>query len=52
MRRVPISPPHGMVHTHLLRGDAFDEAYSGEDADELCDIRKHHYSEFTHAHLL
>ena len=52
MRRVPIFPPHGMFHAHLLKGDALDEACLGEDADELCDMRKHRYSEFTCAHLL
>ena len=52
MRRVPISPPYGIFHTYLLRGDGLDEACLGEDADELCDRRKRRYSEFTRAHLL
>ena len=52
MRRVPVSPPNNMFHTHLFRGDALDEACLGEDADELCDRRKCRYSEFAHAHLL
>ena len=52
MRRVPIYPPHGIFHTHLLRGDALDEAYLGEDADELYDRRKHRYIKFACAHLL
>ena len=52
MRRVLISPPHGMFHTHLLRGAALARACEGEDSDELCDKRKHHYLKFAHAHLL
>ena len=52
LRRVPTSPPHGMFYTHLLRGDALNEACTGEDADELCDRSKHRYSEFTRTHLL
>ena len=49
---MPFSPPNGMFHTHLLRGDALDKAYLGKDIDELCDRREHRYSEFAHAHLL
>ena len=52
MRRVPAFPPHGIFHTHLLRGDALDEACLGEDADELRDRSKHRYSEFARTHLL
>ena len=52
MRRVPVSPPHGMFYTHLLRGDALDEACLGEDTDELSNKRKRHYLEFARAHLL
>ena len=52
MRRVPIFPPHGIFHTHLLRGDSLDDSCLGEDVDELCDRRKHRYLEFTHAYLL
>ena len=52
MRRVPISPPHDMFLTHLLEGAALDKACLGEDTDELCDRRKHRYSDFSHAHLL
>ena len=52
MRRVHLHPPHGMFLTHLLEGAALDEAYLGEDVDELCDRRKHRYSEFAHTQLL
>ena len=52
MRRVPISPPYGMFHTHLLRGDAIDEVCLREDADEFWDKSKRRYSEFARVHLL
>ena len=41
-----------MFHTYLLKGDALDEAYVGEDADEFLDRRKGRYADFAHAHLL
>ena len=52
MRRVPVPPPHGIFHDHLLRGDTLDELCSGEDVDELYNRRKCRYSEFARAHLL
>ena len=36
-RWVPVPPPHGMFHGHLLRDEAIDEACEGMDADELLD---------------
>ena len=52
LRRVPVPPPHGMFHTHMLRGDALDEAWSKEDADEFRDRSKRRYSKFARTHLL
>ena len=51
-RRVPIPPPHGMFHGHLLRDEALNEACEGEDADKLLDQRKGRYADFFHTHLL
>ena len=51
-RRVPLPPPRGMFHAHLLKGDALDEACAGEDVDELLDRRKGRYSDFACTHLL
>ena len=51
-RRVPVPPPRGMFHTHLLRGDALDEACEGMDADKLLDRRKGRYADFARTHLL
>ena len=51
-RRVPVAPPRGMFHTHLLRGEALAAAYQGIDADELCDKSKRRYHEFARAQLL
>ena len=50
--RVPVAPPRGMFHAHLLRGDALDAARRGADADELRDRSKRRYQEFARAHLL
>ena len=52
MRRVNVSPPRGIFHAHLLRGDAFDAACMRVDVDELCNRRKCHYFEFDLTHLL
>ena len=51
-RRVPVAPPRGMFHTHLLRGEALAIAYQGTNADEVCDRSKRRYLEFTRAQLL
>ena len=51
-RRVPIPPPHGMFHGHLLRDEALDEACEGVDVDELLDRRKGRYVDFVRTHLL
>ena len=51
-RRVPVAPPRGMFHTHLLRGEALAAAFRGTDADELCDRSKRRYLEFARAQLL
>ena len=51
-RRVPIPPPRGMFHAHLLRGDALDKACAGMDADELLDRIKGRYVDFSRTHLL
>ena len=51
-RRVPVPPPRGMFHGHLLRGDALDEACEGTDADEFLDRRKGRYIDFAYTHLL
>ena len=51
-RRVPVLPPHGMFHGHLLRDEALDEACEGMDADELLDLRKGQYVDFACTHLL
>ena len=51
-RRVPVPPPRGIFHAHLLRGDALDEACEGMEADELLDWKKGRYTDFTRTHLL
>ena len=51
-RRVPVPPPRGMFHGHLLRDEALDEACEGMDADELLDRRKGQYTDFARTHLL
>ena len=51
-RRVPVTPPCGMFHAHLLRGEALAAALQGTDADELCDRSKRRYHEFVRAQLL
>ena len=51
-RRVPVAPPRGMFHAHLLRGEALAAALQGTDADELCDRSKRRYHEFARAQLL
>ena len=51
-RRVPVPPPHGMFHGHLLRGDALDEACEGTDADEFLDRRKGRYTDLARTQLL
>ena len=51
-RRVPITPPCRMFHTHLLRGEPLATAFRGTDADELCDRSKRRYLEFARAQLL
>ena len=51
-RRVPVPPPRGMFHGHLLKGDALDEACEGMDADEFLDRRKGRYVDFSRTHLL
>ena len=51
-RRVPVPPPRGMFHAHLLRGDALDKACAGMDADELLDRIKGRYVDFARTHLL
>ena len=51
-RRVPLSPPHGMFHGHLLRGEALATALRGTDAEGLRDMSQRRYLDFARAQLL
>ena len=35
VRRPPFIPPRHMLWAHLLEGEKLDQAFQGEDADEL-----------------
>ena len=49
---MPVPPPHGMFHGHLLRDEALDKACEGMDADELLDQKKGRDVDFSRTHLL
>ena len=51
-RRVPLPPPRGMFHGHLLRGEALAAALRGTDAEGLCDMSQRRYLDFARAQLL
>ena len=51
-RRVPVPPPHGMFHAHLLRGEALAAAHRGFDTEGLCEMSRRRYLEFARAQLL
>ena len=50
--RVPVPPPRGIFHGHLLRGEALAAALRGVDAEGLCEMSRHRYLEFARAQLL
>ena len=51
-RRVPLPPPRGMFHGHLLRGEVLAAALRGTDAEGLYDMTRRCYLDFAHAQLL
>ena len=51
-RRVPLFPPRGVFHGHLLRGEALAAALRGTDAEGLYDMSRHRYLDFARTQLL
>ena len=51
-RRVPLPPPRGMFHGHLLRGETLAAALRGTDAEGLYDMSRRRYLDFARAQLL
>ena len=52
IRKVPLPPPRGMFHGHLLRGEALAATLRGTDADGLCDMSQRRYLDFARVQLL
>ena len=51
-RRVPLPPPRGVFHGHLLRGETLAAALRGTDAEGLYEMSRRRYLDFTRAQLL
>ena len=51
-RRVPLPPPRGIFHGHLLRGEALAAALRGTDAEGLYDMSRRRYLDFARTQLL